>query len=134
MVTKYYFGYQFIYSFEIYKTIIKDEKRNLTFFKWQKKTKMTDVYRKGRSFLKLFIIKQKATSIWHRAVCKYLLNLIKEYSIQFWYLFQGQNTKSTVCLGRNSTIVQYGNKGCGVFKRGVQNQKGFCLRIDILKD
>ena len=29
--------------------------------------------------------------------------------------------------------VQYGNTGCGVFKRGVQNQKDFCLRINILK-
>ena len=29
--------------------------------------------------------------------------------------------------------IQYGNTGCGVFKRGVQNQKGFCLRINILK-
>ena len=29
--------------------------------------------------------------------------------------------------------VQYGNEGCGVFKRWVQNQKGFCLRINILK-
>ena len=30
-------------------------------------------------------------------------------------------------------IVLYGNTGCGVFKRGVQNLKGFCLRINILK-
>ena len=29
--------------------------------------------------------------------------------------------------------VGYGNIGCGVFKRGVQNQKDFCLRINILK-
>ena len=28
---------------------------------------------------------------------------------------------------------QYGNTGCGLFKRGVQNQKDFCLRINILK-
>ena len=27
----------------------------------------------------------------------------------------------------------YGNTGCGVFKWGVQNQKGFCLRINIRK-
>ena len=27
----------------------------------------------------------------------------------------------------------YGNTGCGVFKRGVQNQKKFCLKINILK-
>ena len=31
-----------------------------------------------------------------------------------------------MCLG-------YGNTGCGVFKRGVQNYKDFCLRINILK-
>ena len=30
--------------------------------------------------------------------------------------------------------VHYGNTGCGVFKRGVQNQKDFCLRINILKE
>ena len=29
--------------------------------------------------------------------------------------------------------VKYGNTGCGVFKRGVQNQKDFCIRIDIPK-
>ena len=29
--------------------------------------------------------------------------------------------------------LPYGNTGCGVFKRGVQNQKDFCLRINILK-
>ena len=29
--------------------------------------------------------------------------------------------------------LHYGNTDCGVFKRGVQNQKDFCLRINILK-
>ena len=29
--------------------------------------------------------------------------------------------------------VSYGNTGCGVFKCGVQDKKGFCLRINILK-
>ena len=29
--------------------------------------------------------------------------------------------------------IDYGNTGCGVFRQGVQNQKGFCLRINILK-
>ena len=29
--------------------------------------------------------------------------------------------------------AKYGNTGCGVFKWGVQNQKDFCLTIDILK-
>ena len=35
--------------------------------------------------------------------------------------------------GENSYVLWYGNTGCGVFKRGVQNYKGFCLRINILK-
>ena len=29
--------------------------------------------------------------------------------------------------------VHYGNRGCGIFKRGIQNQKGFCIRINIPK-
>ena len=36
----------------------------------------------------------------------------------------------------DGTSVQgmyYGNTGCGVFKWGVQNWKGFCIRINILK-
>ena len=28
--------------------------------------------------------------------------------------------------------AQYGNTGCGVFKGGIQNQKGFWLKINIL--
>jgi hypothetical protein len=28
----------------------------------------------------------------------------------------------------------YGNTGCGVFKRGVQNWKDFCIRINIPKE
>ena len=30
--------------------------------------------------------------------------------------------------------VSYGNTGCGIFRRGIQNQKDFCLRINILKE
>ena len=29
--------------------------------------------------------------------------------------------------------LDYGNTGCGVFQQGVQNEEGFCLRINILK-
>jgi len=32
------------------------------------------------------------------------------------------------------TNCQYGNTGCRVFKRGVQNYKDFCIRINIPKD
>ena len=32
------------------------------------------------------------------------------------------------------TNEEYGNMGHGVFKQGVQNQKDFCLRINILKE
>ena len=31
------------------------------------------------------------------------------------------------------SCIGYGNTGRGVFKRGLQNQKDFCLRINILK-
>ena len=30
-------------------------------------------------------------------------------------------------------LMWYGNTGCGVFKQGVQNQKDFCIRINIRK-
>ena len=30
--------------------------------------------------------------------------------------------------------VKYGNRGCGVFKGGVQNEKGFCIRINMPKE
>ena len=30
-------------------------------------------------------------------------------------------------------FLYYGNTGCGVFKRGIQNWKDFCLRINKLK-
>ena len=32
-----------------------------------------------------------------------------------------------------STLYTYGNMGCGVFKRGIQNYKDFCIKINILK-
>ena len=28
----------------------------------------------------------------------------------------------------------YGNRGCGVFKGGIQDQEGFCIRINIPKE
>ena len=37
------------------------------------------------------------------------------------------------CTQNKNLSGSYGNTGCGVFKRGVQNQKDFCLRINILK-
>ena len=46
---------------------------------------------------------------------------------------------STVCFLpiytfiQSSISTQYGNTGCGVFKRGVQNKKDFCIRINIFK-
>ena len=30
-------------------------------------------------------------------------------------------------------IVYYGNTGCGVFKGGIQNQKGFWLKINCIQ-
>ena len=38
--------------------------------------------------------------------------------------------KAKLFLEANFLII-YGNTGCGVFKRGIQNLKGFCPRINI---
>ena len=40
-----------------------------------------------------------------------------------------------LCKNAHSPIVdiKYGNTGCGVFLRGVENWKDFCLRINISK-
>ena len=43
-----------------------------------------------------------------------------------FYIFGEQTHAKAICM-------PYGNTGCRVFKRGVQNQKGLCLRINILK-
>ena len=36
-------------------------------------------------------------------------------------------------LGFQQHVLGYGNTGCGVFKRGIQNQKDFCIKINIPK-
>ena len=42
--------------------------------------------------------------------------------------------RSETCLKEIKLYnAYYGIKGCGVFKRGVQNKKDFCLKINILK-
>ena len=33
-----------------------------------------------------------------------------------------------------TSVTAYGNKGCRVFKQGVQNWKDFCLKINIPKE
>ena len=43
--------------------------------------------------------------------------------------FHSEYSHSTV----SEQVIYYGNMGCGVFKRGVQNWKDFCLRINIFK-
>ena len=43
------------------------------------------------------------------------------------------NRKINLACSRLFFHLEYGNKGCGDFKRGVQNSKDFCLRINILK-
>ena len=37
------------------------------------------------------------------------------------------------CWPWKSYTMYYGITGCGVFKRGIRNKKGFCLRINITK-
>ena len=51
-------------------------------------------------------------------------------------LLHTQVIQGTRQENHRSTILShahYGNMGCGVFKRGVQNQKDFCIRINIPK-
>ena len=43
---------------------------------------------------------------------------------RIWFLV----TNDTLYLDNGLPTVHYGNTGCGVFKRGVQNQKDFCIR------
>lgn len=46
---------------------------------------------------------------------------------------RNQNREAIRALSRpqeNSSNESYGNTGCRVFKRGVQNWKDFCLRIN----
>ena len=57
----------------------------------------------------------------HMFVCIFACkNLDAILSIEFYHLDSIQTGS-------------YGSKGCGVFKRGIQNKKGFCIRINILK-
>ena len=47
--------------------------------------------------------------------------------------FWGKQVRKKFSSFYNKVPGQYGNMGCGVFKRGVKNYKDFCLRINILK-
>ena len=46
---------------------------------------------------------------------------------------QDWDLASTINFRELAEYYQYGNTGCRVFKRGVQIQKDFCLRINIAK-
>ena len=45
----------------------------------------------------------------------------------------GTKERNSLGLLTISLYVQYGSTGCGVFKRGIQNQKDFCKKINIPK-
>ena len=55
--------------------------------------------------------------------------------------FENTTTNSTGIYPLNISISydikikhrHYGNRGCGIFKGGIQNKKGFCIRINIPK-
>ena len=53
-------------------------------------------------------------------------NIYSLFWLQCWPYISKLKLQAILCL-------HYGNTGCGVFRRGVQNQKDFCLRINILK-
>ena len=52
-----------------------------------------------------------------------------------WDLYGHSKPQKLLFVYPNSGYVHthYGNTGCGVFKRGIQNQKDFCIRINIPK-
>ena len=51
-------------------------------------------------------------------------------TIEFASLYLN-NCQTQRFVSSTGNISHYGNTGCGVFKQGVQNQKDFCLRINI---
>ena len=61
-------------------------------------------------------------------VCTLLCLLVRRSKEFFW-----QSKASSYTASSCTSLADYGNTGCGVFKWGVQNSRGFCLRINILK-
>ena len=55
-------------------------------------------------------------------------NTWNQYQIHTNILFTSQNMVHLVFM-----YLKYGSTGCGVFKRGIQNQKDFCIKINIPK-
>ena len=47
--------------------------------------------------------------------------------------FNTENEDLSVMATSTKNPLQYGNTGCGVFKGGIQNQKGFWAKINIPK-
>ena len=51
---------------------------------------------------------------------------------KFYELFHSANTQGCRMRGLLGS-AGYGSTGCGVFKRGIQNKKDFCIKINIPK-
>ena len=66
-------------------------------------------------------------SIYIRTISSYhpLCTLLKLVALVLAHLISAPDQKLM--------YVQYGNTGCGVFKWGIQNQKDFCIKINIPK-
>ena len=54
-------------------------------------------------------------------------------SLTFVLQIFDRHRDSTLRQRPTESVRHYGNTYCGVFKRGVQNKKDFCIRINILK-
>ena len=71
-------------------------------------------------------------SIWYRAAgtclwgCEDVICKGVSVNVDFFVIQE-------IWISLSKVSADYGNTGCGVFKRGVQNEKDFCLRINILK-
>ena len=73
-------------------------------------------------------------------ICKILMNLLlkpsqnkKGQTIFQLHRFFNPFSRLPAVKKDSKNDAAYGNRGCGVFKGGIQNQKGFCLRIIIPK-
>ena len=58
----------------------------------------------------------------------------EKYTVRYWWrCCCGLPPFTTISTKIQTVIFSYGNTGCWVFKRGVQNWKDFCQKINISK-
>ena len=114
---------------------------SIEYFHFKKKNDKKKLKKKLIYFILIYFVIQDAHKI-----CKFLfcqnLNSSSEITLLAivstpWCSWVGLGTVTSIWYQkfREFTVVehssQFGNTGCGVFKRGIQNRKDFCLRFNI---